>query len=178
MKWELGEIDTFVGELWELATQAYVVPILSELRPATSTAVDLWRRSGPALDRQFADVEKLPLGQICITDAPGLQCERLIHIAASTVSRKVTLEHFEDSIERALMAAYHNTFRSLAIPAMFNEPGELTTQVVARVLVEKSMEHLRKAKHPNRIVLVVPTDYVHKMFLSEISRVQYGEPLV
>ena len=178
MNWGLGEIDTFVGDIWELATQAFVTPIHSELRPASQMALDLWRRSGPELEREFDHVENLPLGQVYLTNAGGLNCERLIHISVTTLSRRPTLEHFEEALDRALMAAYHNTFRSVAIPAMFIDPGELTTQAVARVTVEISMEHLRKARYPGRIVLVVPTDYVHKVFLSEMSRVQYGEPLI
>lgn len=177
MQWGLGELDLFIGDVWELATQAFVTPIHSELRPATQMALDLWRRAGPELEREFDNLDHLPLGHIFVTGAGTLDCENLIHIAASTLSHRPTIEAFEESLGRALMSAYHNTYRSIAVPAMFIDPGELTTQVVSKIIVRTSMEHLTKARYPGRIVLVVPTDYVHKVFLSEIERVRYGEPL-
>lgn len=175
MKWGLGELDTFVGDVWELATEAFVCPIHCEMRPAGQLGTDILRRAGPEIERQLLQFDYLALGQICVTGGGKLACEKLIHLAASTLAKRPTIEAFEEGLENALMSAYHNSMRSVAIPAMYIDPGELTTPVVARIIVDLSMEHLRKARHPSRIVLVVPTDYVHAAVQREIKRVRYGD---
>ncbi len=175
MKWELGELDTFVGDVWELATQAIVAPIHSELRPAGQLGADIMRFAGSSVESEFANLDRIALGQILATSAGSLNSEKIIHIAVSTLARRPTIELFEEALRNALLFATHNSFRSIGIPAMYIDPGELTTAAVARTTVVTAMSHLKRASLPNRIVLVVPTDYVHKIFLAEIDRVRYGE---
>lgn len=175
MNWGFGEIDTFVGDIWELATHAVVSAIHSEMRPANQQAIDLLRRAGHSVERELSAMDNLSMGQAVITSAGTLQCEKIVHIAVTTLSRRATIELYREALQNALMLAYHSSLRSLAIPAMYNEPGELTTSVVARTTVEMSMQHLRRAKFPGRIVFVVPTDYVHNTFLKEIDRIRFSE---
>lgn len=175
MKWGLGELDTFVGDIWELATEAIVCPIHCEMRPSGQFGSDILRRAGHEIEKELSQYEHLRLGQVCLTGGGGLECEKLIHIAVTSLARRPSIEALEEALQNALMLAYHNSMRSVAIPATYNEPGELTTAVVARIIVKHSMDHLLKARFPNRIVLVVPTDYVHKAFLNEIERLRYGD---
>lgn len=175
MKWGLGEIDTFVGDVWELATEAFISPIHCEMRPAGQLGVDLLRRAGPDIERDLLKQPELTLGQAFVSESGSLDCEKLIHIAVSTLSRRPTIEAYEEAMHNALMIAYRASMRSLAIPATYIEPGEILTSVLARRTVHITMDHLKKARFPGRIVLVVPTDYVHKVFLAEIDRIRFGE---
>ena len=175
MKSGYGEIDTFVGDIWELATEALVSPVHCELHPVVPIGVELVRRAGYEVDRELRANEKLAVGQICMTSAGTLEAEKIIHIAVSTLSHRPTVEALREALQNALLLGHRQNMRSIAIPAAYIEPGELPTSVVARCIVETAVEHLKRARHPNRIVLVVPTDYVHKIFLSEIERVHFGE---
>lgn len=177
MKWGLGEVDTFVGDLWELATEGFITPIHRELRPAGQAAIDLLRRAGPEVEREILKQEYLPRGQSLISEAGSLDCKKLIHISVTSLSKRPTIELFAEAMHNALRMAYYNNLQSLAIPAMYIEPGELTTSAVARATVDIAMDHLTKARLPGRIVFVVPTEYVHKAFLAEMERIYYGEPL-
>ncbi len=177
MKWGHGEIDTFVGDIWELATQAIVVPIHTDLRPAGTIGVEVRKRLGPSVEKQLTVKSDLTLGQICVTSAGTLACESVIHIAVTTLSTKPTIEILQEALSNSLLHAFHTAMRSVAIPAMFNNPGELTTSAVAHTTVKAAMDHLQKGKHPGRIVMVVPTDYVLKAFETEMNRVSDGRLL-
>ncbi|MCB9357052.1 MAG: macro domain-containing protein [Calditrichaeota bacterium] len=177
MNWGLGEIDTFVGDVWELATEAIICPIHCEMRPAGQIGVDLLRRAGHEIEKELLRTDHLPRGQVILTDAGDLDCARLIHMAVTTLAKGPTVEVLKEALRNALMMAYYNQLRSVAIPAAYIEPGELLTSAVAKTMVGVSMDHLVRARFPGRIVLVVPTDYVHNVFLQEIETVRYGEPL-
>lgn len=175
MKWGFGEIDTFVGDIWELATQAFVVPVTKDLRPAGPIATGVFRRGGPSIQKELEGFDTMALGQACATYAGDLGCERLFHLSLLSSPKRPELDDLEAGLRNVLLMAYHNSMRSVAIPAMLIDPGELTTAAVARVTVETSMDHLRKAKFPGRIVIVVPSDYVLKVFTAEIDRVRLDE---
>lgn len=175
MKSGLGEIDTFVGDVWELATQAIVSPVHCELLPVAPIGVEVVRRAGYEVDRELRANEPLAMGHVCMTDAGTLEAEKIIHIAVTTLSRRPTIEALREALRNALLMGHRQNMRSIAIPAAYIEPGELATSVVARCIVESAADHLRRSRLPNRIVLVVPTDYVHNVFLSEIDRVHFGE---
>ena len=175
MKWGFGEIDTFVGDIWELATQAFVVPVHRDLRPAGQLAAGVFQRGGPTIQKELSSFDNMALGQVCATDGGTLGCERLLHVSLLSLPKRPVLETLESGLKNALLLAYHNSMRSVAIPAMLIEPGECATAAVARATVEISMDHLRKAKFPGRIVIVVPTDYVNKVFCSEIEKIRLDD---
>ncbi len=172
MKWGLGEIDTFVGDIWELATEAFISPIHCDMRPAGQVGADLLRRAGPDVEREILKLGPLALGQALASESGSLGCEKLIHIAVTTLSKRPTIEFYEEALKNALMIAYRASMRSIAVPAVYIDPGEIPTSVLARKTVQVSMEHLRRARFPGRIVLVVPSDYVHQVFVAEIDRVR------
>lgn len=176
MKSGFGEIDIYFGDVWELATEGVVSPVHSELHPAGPIAIELIRRAGPDVERELRSQERLALGQVCVTGAGTLSFSTIIHIAASSLSRRPTVELLKECLRNALAFGFHRKMRSIAIPAVYIEPGEIPTSVAARAIVDVSAEHLNRARYPNRIVLVVPTDYVNKVFQSEIDRVHFGGP--
>ncbi|NUO19116.1 macro domain-containing protein [bacterium] len=175
MRCGYGEIDTFVGEVWDLATEGVVSAIHCELHPAGPIATDLIRRAGPEVERELRLLEPPALGHFCVTTAGTLRFKTIIHLAASTLSRLPTAESLRESLGKGLTYGFHQKMRSVSIPALFIEPGEIPTTIAAKAIVETSFIHLQRARHPNRIVLVVPTDYVHGVFKSELERMLLGE---
>ncbi|MCC6477017.1 hypothetical protein IT157_08175, partial [bacterium] len=70
MKWGYGEIDTFLGEVWELATHAFAIPIHAELRPVGQMGHDVWGRAGISmLEKELGEFGKLHIGEAVKTPA-------------------------------------------------------------------------------------------------------------
>jgi O-acetyl-ADP-ribose deacetylase (regulator of RNase III) len=164
MKYGFGELDFFLGDIWEIATQAFITPITTDLRPKSGIGANVVRRAGPQVLKELSGYNPVGLGQTVVTSAGSLRAKQLIHVSISTLASRPTGEILKEAMREALAVSRHLNFHSVAIPAMAIEPGELTVKIVGNIMVNACFGSLKISRTPERFVLVVPSAYVENEF--------------
>jgi len=169
MRFGYGELDTFVGDIWEIATQAFLCPITTDMRPVAGLGADIARRAGPEIPRLLAEMTPVRLGSAVRTDAGSLRCKHLIHVAICTLAKPPEIYVFKDALQEALRICQSGSIRSVAIPPMGFIEGKLAVRPIASVFVRECLQCLKVSKMPERMVCVVPSDYVDGVFREVIE---------
>ncbi len=175
MKHGFGELDFYIGDIWEIATQAFVTPVTADLRPLAGIGANVVRRAGPEISKELSKHVPIGLGHSLVTKGGGLRAKWLIHTSICTLATTPNAMDFGDAIDSALNACQHQAINSLAIPAMAIEPGELNVKVVANIIVRACLKSFKVSRIPERIVLVVPSKYVEREFKKAIEDIIYPE---
>ena len=173
MKYGFGELDFFIGDVWEIATQAFVTPVTADLHPVAGIGSNVVRRAGPAISKALAEIQPIGLGHAVVTKGGDLAAKWLLHVSICTLARKPQALDVADAIEEALFICQRQMITSVAIPVMPIEPGELPVKAVSNIIARSSLHCLKIAKCPERIVVVVPSKYVENVFREAIDDVLY-----
>ncbi|RQV99992.1 hypothetical protein EH220_00765 [bacterium] len=164
MRYGFGELDFYIGDIWELATQALISPVTEDLHPVVGIGSNLVRRAGPEIAKELADHDPIGLGHAFVTKAGTLRAKWLIHTSICTLASPPSGPDVCEALDEALSVCQHMAIKSVAVPAMAIEPGELPVRVAANVIVRSCFRSFKMSRLPERIVLVVPSPYVEREF--------------
>ena len=169
MKYGFGELDVFIGDVWELANQAIICPVHDDLRPMAGAGAGIIRRAGPEIAAELTQHEPIGLGHALLTKAGTLRSKWLIHIAICTHANSPTVYDLDDAINEALLLCQRRKITSVAIPAVAIDPGELSATAVVNIMVRAAFKSLKVSSCPQRIICVVPSGYVDNLFQKVIE---------
>lgn len=164
MRYGFGELDFYIGNIWEIATQAFISPVTDELHPVVGIGANLIRRAGPEIAKELSEQDPIGLGHAFVTKAGTLRAKWLIHASICTLSSSPTGVNINEALDEALSQCQHMAISSVAIPAMAIDPGELPVKIVANVIVRSCFRSFKMSRLPERIVVVVPSEYVENEF--------------
>jgi O-acetyl-ADP-ribose deacetylase (regulator of RNase III) len=173
LKYGHGELDFFIGDVWEIATQALVTPVTADLHPVSGIGANVVRRAGSTVSRELAEMLPIGLGHAVITKGGDLAAKWLLHISICTLARAPQGIDVSDAIEEALSICQRQAITSVGIPVVAIEPGELPTKAVSNIIARSCLHSLKVSKYPERIVIVVPSNYVEDVFREAIDDVLY-----
>jgi O-acetyl-ADP-ribose deacetylase (regulator of RNase III) len=173
LKYGHGELDFFIGEVWELATQAIVTPVTTELHPVAGIGANVVSRAGQAVHQALAEKAPIGLGHAVITKGGNLASKWLIHISICTLAKAPQGIDVSDAIDEALDICHLQAITSVGIPLVAIEPGELPVKAVSNIIARACLRCLKNSKYPERIVIVVPSKYVENVFREAIDDILY-----
>lgn len=171
MKYGFGELDTYIGDIWELATQVFFNPVHENLRPMPGVGQQIIRRAGPEVSNMLSQRGEMGLGKAFISEAGDLRATFLVHVTIATLARKPTADIVDDALAEAFLICQRQSAKSIAIPPMAIEPGEIPVGVYANLVVKHTLSSLKRSRNPERIVLVAPSRYVEKIYQNSIDHI-------
>ena len=170
MKYGFGELDTYIGDIWELATEAFINPVHDNLRPTPGIAQQLLRRAGPEVSNLLSQRGNIGVGHAFISDAGDLRAKFLVHISIGTLAHKPSIGTVDDALEEAFLLCQRQSLKSVAVPPIAMDPGELPVGVCANILVKHALTSLNRSSLPERVVLVAPSKYVENIYQQAIDK--------
>lgn len=159
--------------LADVATDAVLRAIGSDLSPVNSTSRDLATAAGPAVEDRLRSVGTLPLGGAVITPGGHLRADYLIHVVVMSDEEPQTLATVRKALRNGLRRASDWALESLAMPPLGIGVGVVEPEVSARGLVEILVTHLEEGEPPHELTIVVSSSYESELFtqlVQEVSR--------
>lgn len=104
--------------LADVATDAVLRAIGSDLSPVNSTSRDLATAAGPAVEDRLRSVGTLPLGGAVITPEGHLRADYLIHVVVMSEDEPQTLATVRKALRNGLRRASDWALESLAMPPL------------------------------------------------------------
>lgn len=173
MKYGHGELDFFIGDVWELATQAIVSPITTDLHPMAGIGANIIKRAGHSVVAELDQKSSIGLGRAVITKGGDLAAHWIIHISICTLRKAPQGIDVADGMAEAVEICQLQAISSIGIPVVPIEPGELPVKAVSNIIARACLSALKRAQYPERIVIVVPSKYVENIFQEAVDDILY-----
>jgi O-acetyl-ADP-ribose deacetylase (regulator of RNase III) len=159
--------------LADIATDAVIRAVRSDLSPVNAASRDLLIVAGDDVNDRFAKSGALPVGGAVLTQAGELASDFLIHVVVMSEDEPQTSVTIQKALQNGLRRATDWALESLAVPALGIGVGLIEPEVSARTLVEILFNHLDEGQPPLDLTIVVSSEYESDLFsqlVSESSR--------
>ena len=159
--------------LADMATDAVMRAVRSDLSPVNAASRDLLIVAGDDVKDRFAKSGALPVGAAVLTQAGELAADFLIHVVVMSEDEPQTSVTIQKALQNGLRRATDWALESLAVPALGIGVGLIEPEVSARTLVEILFNHLDEGQPPLDLTIVVSSEYESDLFsqlVSESSR--------
>ncbi|MDH3271401.1 MAG: macro domain-containing protein [Gemmatimonadota bacterium] len=148
----------------ELAVEAVVRPIRTDLGPVSSASRDLWTAAGAGVHDHLDRLESLPLGGAVMTPAGDLACDFLIHAVVMSEDEPQTPATVQRALRNSLGRAADWGVESLALPPLGLGVGLAEPEESARALLEVLFEHVAAGAPPQDLRVVVTSAFESDIF--------------
>ncbi|HEX7051577.1 MAG TPA: macro domain-containing protein [Longimicrobiales bacterium] len=142
--------------------------VLRSVAADGSAVTPLMRRlelaAGPEVAAQCQRLGELPVGSAVITAGGALPAAYLIHVAVRSVDQPVTADGVRRALSNGLRRAVEWEIETLAVPPLGLGAGNLDAEEAAGIMIPVLVEHLRTARHPREVIVVVESDYEREAF--------------
>ena len=141
------------SELWSLPVDAVVNPANSLGIMGGGIGGTLRRQGGDMIQQQAMAAAPIAVGAALVTTAGQLPAKNVIH--APTMEEpgmKIGVENVRRATRAAMIAADRNGFKTIAIPGIGTDLGDVPVDEAARAIVEEIRAHRRP--NPETIYLV------------------------
>jgi O-acetyl-ADP-ribose deacetylase (regulator of RNase III) len=160
------------GDLAMVAVQGVVRPVTAEWTAVTSLLRRLDPLIGAEIEAQCRAMGELPVGTALVTGAGDLGAELLIHLVVRSATQPVTHAGIARGLSNALRRAEEWGIEALAIPPLGLGAGNLEVEESADVMLPILVEWQRTGGRPERITIVVDSDYEKDVFERAIARIE------
>ena len=159
-----------VDDLAFFEGEAIARPVNAELGATTALLRRLEAAAGEALRAQLRLTEPLAVGSAVVTGAGALQVELLVHAVVSSDTEAVSATSVRRATTSALQRAADWQIGRMAFAPFGLGPGNLDPDESAEIMVEVIRRHLRSARHPQEVTIVVETDDERRAFEQQLGR--------
>jgi O-acetyl-ADP-ribose deacetylase len=163
-------IEVRLAELAEVAVGAVMRPVSSDFSPVTPAMRRLDQAAGPAVEAQCARMGDLPVGSAVITPGGGLPAGFIVHVAVRSPEENATGAGVRRGLQNGLRRLVEWEIDSVAVAPLGTGAGNLDAEESAEVMVAVLSEHLRTARYPSRVVVVVEDAYQEDVFSAAVER--------
>jgi O-acetyl-ADP-ribose deacetylase (regulator of RNase III) len=141
------------SELWSLPVDAVVNPANSLGIMGGGIGGTLRRQGGDVIQQQAMAAAPIAVGAALVTTAGQLPAKNVIHVPTmEEPGMKIGAENVRRAARAALIAADRNGFKTIAIPGIGTDLGDVPIEEAARAIVEEIRAHRRP--NPETIYLV------------------------
>ncbi|MGD2121340.1 MAG: macro domain-containing protein [Gemmatimonadota bacterium] len=157
-------IKVLLGGTKDLAVEAILRSIYSNLEADTPFSRDLELKAGSSVTERLQATGDLPIGAAAITPGGDTGRSFLIHVVVQSAAEPVTPEGIRSALRNGLRRAEEWGLESLALPPLGTGAGNLETDEVAAVMVPLLVQHLRGASSLSEISILVSTTFEEDVF--------------
>ena len=151
------QVHVAKAELWSLPVDAVVNPANSLGIMGGGIGGSLRRQGGDVIQQAAMAVAPIAIGAAIVTTAGQLPAKNVIHVPTmEEPGMMIGAENVRRAARAALIAADRNNFKTIAIPGIAVELGNVPTDEAARAIVEEIRAHRRPC--PETIYLVDMND--------------------
>lgn len=141
------------AELWTLPVDAIVNPANSLGIMGSGISGALRRHGGEMIQQAAMAAAPIAVGAALVTNAGQLPAQKVIHVPTiDEPGAKMIAESVRRAARAALIAADRNQFKTIAIPGIGTDMGEVPQDEAARAIVEEIRAH--KRPNPETVYLV------------------------
>ncbi len=152
-------IELRIGELADAREAAVLRPIDAAWAAVTPATRRLELAAGAALAEQCRRLGELPVGSATITGAGELAAEFMVHVVVRSVDEPVTPSGVRRGLVNGLRRLTEWGIESVAMPPLGVGAGNLDAEESARIMVPAILEHSLTNAWPQRVVIVVESEY-------------------
>ena len=163
-------IEVRTDDLAFVSADAIARPVDAELRATTPLMRRLEHAGGAALAKHLRVNEPLAVGSAVVTPAGELPVELLIHGVVSSDTEPVSRSTVRQAVSSALQRAADFGIERLAVAPFGIGAGNLDVEESADVIADAVRRHLKVAKFPTTITIVVETTFEHDVFERSLAR--------
>ncbi len=164
-----------LGVLAETPAGALVNPVDDDWQAATPAARRLELAAGAVRAAQRRALGELPVGSATITPAGSLPAQFLIHVVVRSRDEGVTRGGVRRALQNGLRRAVEWAITDVAMPPLGTGAGNLDAEESAAVMLPVLRAHLRAAAFPERVRIVVESEYELDSFRRELARGAQGD---
>ena len=151
------QVHVAKAELWSLPVDAVVNPANSLGIMGGGIGGGLRRQGGDVIQQAAMAAAPIAVGAALVTTAGQLPAKNVIHVPTMEEPGMVIgAENVRRAARAALIAADRNNFKTIAIPGIGVDLGNVPTDEAARAIVEEIRAHRRPC--PETIYLVDMND--------------------
>ncbi|MDE3128563.1 MAG: macro domain-containing protein [Gemmatimonadota bacterium] len=163
-------IEVRIDDLAFYEGEAIAWPVDATLGATTPLLRRLERAAGSALAARGPVQQALPVGAAVVTNAGDLKVELLINAVIVSAEERASREGVRRALVSALQRAADFAVGELAVAPFGIGAGNLDVEESATVMADVMREHLARAAHPQRIVVIVENDVEEAAWQSALRR--------
>jgi O-acetyl-ADP-ribose deacetylase (regulator of RNase III) len=153
------QVHVAKAELWSVPVDAVVNPANSLGIMGGGIGGSLRRQGGDVIQQAAMAAAPIAVGAALVTTAGQLPARNVIHVPTmEEPGMMIGAENVRRAARAALIAADRNNFKTIAIPGIGTDLGNVPIDEAARAIVEEIRAHRRPC--PETIYLVDMNDYM------------------
>ncbi len=153
------QVHVAKAELWSLPVDAIVNPANSLGIMGGGIGGSLRRQGGDVIQQAAMAAAPIAVGAALVTTAGQLPAKNVIHVPTmEEPGMMIGAENVRRAARAALIASDRNNFKTIAIPGIGTDLGNVPIDEAARAIVEEIRAHRRPC--PETIYLVDMNDYM------------------
>lgn len=155
MKRQIGKamLELHQGDITELDVDAIVNAANNHLWMGGGVAGAIKRKGGSSIEKEAMAKGPVPVGDAVVTDAGKLKARYIIHAVTMGQDLETDETRIRDATANSLIKADGLGLASVAFPALGAGVGGFAISQVARIMLEKVVEHLRTSESRLRLVV-------------------------
>jgi len=165
-------IRVVLDRLHDVAVEAIVCPVRSDLAPVSVASRDLAVAAGAAIEERLNELGFLPIGGAVMTPSGALEADFVIHAVVMSEDEPQTALTVQRALRNGLARAADWGVGSLALPPLGMSVGLVEPEESARALVEILRDHLDEGRPPLDLVIVAGTPYEEELFRRLVDAVE------
>lgn len=161
------------AELITLAVDGIVNPTNSMCIMNAGVSGAIRRLGGPIIEQQAQAKAPLAVGAALVTTGGNLPAKHVIHApVVAEPGQRVITENVRRAARVSLLAADAHKLKSIGIPAIGMDMGDVAPEEVTRAIVEEIRAH--KRPYPEQVILVTMDIYVGQAFEDALRNAQHA----
>lgn len=168
-------ISVAVAELSAAAAAAVVRPVSAEWEAVTPASRRVEKAAGPDVERHRRALGELPVGSAVVTPGGAIAADFIIHVVVRSRDEPVSASGVARGIETALRRLVEWGIASAAFAPLGTGAGNLDAEEAARLMIPRLLAHVGHEAHPERVEIIVETEYERDVFAAELRRASGGE---
>lgn len=146
------KLKIMIGDITERDTDAIVNAANSQLKHGGGVAGAIVRKGGQIIQEESDRIGYVPTGSAAITTAGSLKAKYVIHAVGPIWGQGQEEEKLRSAVHKALMLANEYDLKSISFPAISSGIYGCPKDMVARVLINTTVEFLKKENKTLEVV--------------------------
>ena len=152
------------GDITDLAVEAIVNPVDTDLAMADGVAAAIRRKGGEHIQEECERLAPIRLGAAVVTTAGNLRPLFIIHAAALRPGEKATAESIRLATRQILFRTEEKTIKSLALPALGTGAAGVPVPECAEIMLKAVLAHIKVRTSLEKICFALDDDATLRAF--------------
>lgn len=160
----MARIRVLEGDIAQQEVDAVVIASDTDLGAGSGVARAIHDAGGPSIRAECEPLAPVPLGGAVITGAGHLPARYVIHAASLEPGCATSEDSLREVTQRSLDLAAEHGIRSLAFPAVGTDPGGLSQQRCAEIMLEEVRTRADRDDLPEEVRFVLSGEPAYRVF--------------